>query len=53
MAEKALSKIDLLRNCKAHSTTIISLTDEQMFAKLGIQITSDPVFANTNLYYNM
>ena len=53
MAEKALSKIDLLKNCKAHSTTIISLTDEQMFSKLGIQITSDPVFANTNLYYNM
>ena len=53
MAEKALSKIDLLKNCKAHSTTIISLTDEQMFAKLGIQITCDPVFANTNLYYNM
>ena len=53
MAEKALSKIDLLKNCKAHSTTIISLADEQMFAKLGIQITSDPVFPNTNLYYNM
>lgn len=53
MAEKALSKIDMLKNCKAHSTTIMSNIDEQMFCKLGIEITSDPVFSNNNLYYNL
>lgn len=53
MAEKALSKIDMLKNCKAHSTTVMSNIDEQMFCKLGIEITSDPVFSNSDLYYNL
>ncbi len=51
MAEKALSKIDMLKNCKAHSTTIMNSTDEQMFCRLGIEITTDAVFSNNNLYY--
>ncbi|MBF1050768.1 MAG: DUF1846 domain-containing protein [Peptostreptococcaceae bacterium] len=53
MAEKAMTQIDKLMNCKAHSTTIMSNADEQMFRKLGIQVTSDPVFASNNLYYNI
>ena len=31
----------------------MSNADEQMFRKLGIQVTSDPVFASNNLYYNI
>ena len=53
MAEKAMTQIDKLMNSKAHSTTIMSSADEQMFRKLGIQVTSDPVFASNNLYYNI
>lgn len=53
MAEKAMLQIDKLAHCKAHSTTIMNSEDEDTFRKLGIQVTSDPVFVNTNLYYNM
>ncbi|RDY21928.1 DUF1846 domain-containing protein [Criibacterium bergeronii] len=53
MAEKALSKIKNLRFCKAHSTCIISSSDEQMFSKLGVDVTCDPVFADNNLFYNL
>ena len=52
MAQRALSSINKLRFSKAHSTCIISSGDEQMFYKLGIDVTCDPVFAGDNLFYN-
>lgn len=51
-AQVAMEKLRELRDCKAHSTTILSLSNEETFRKLGIDITSDAEFANDNLYYS-
>ena len=50
-ASLALSKLDNLKNAQAHSTTILNSKDEQLFAKLEIDVTADPVFATDKLYY--
>ena len=51
-AQVAMDKLTELRNCRAHSTTILSLSNEETFRKLGIDITSDAEYATDNLYYN-
>lgn len=48
----ALNKLEDLRNLEAHSTTILNRGDEQVLRKLGVNVTSDPVFFSTSLYYN-
>ena len=51
-AQVAMDKLTELRDCRAHSTTILSLSNEETFRKLGIDITSDAEYATDNLYYN-
>lgn len=51
-AQQALSKLDEMRNLKAHSTTIMNNYDEKFYFGLDISITSDPKFNNKNLFYN-
>ena len=51
MAQVAMEKLDLLKGCQAHATTILSINDEQTFRKLGIDITCDPEYPTENLYY--
>lgn len=51
-AQVALDKLVMLKGCQAHSTTILSRSDEQTFRKLGIDITSDAEYPTSNLYYN-
>lgn len=53
MAQVALEKLTKLKGCQAHSTTILSTSDEQIFRKLGIDITCDPEYPSQNLFYNM
>lgn len=53
MAQVALSKIGQLKGCQLHSTTILSTGDEQIFRKLGVDVTCDPEFASEHLFYNM
>jgi len=52
MAQVAMQKLALLKGTQAHSTTILSTTDEQTFRKLGIDVTSDPEYSSESLYYN-
>lgn len=52
MAQVALSKLTSLKGCQAHSTTIISNSDEQTFRRLEIDVTCDPEYQSQNLYYN-
>lgn len=49
-AKKALAKLTELKNCDAHSTYILPSSEENTLKKLGINVTSDPVFANNNLF---
>lgn len=53
MAQVALEKLTKLKGCQAHSTTILSSGDEQIFRKLGIDVTCDPEYPSQNLFYNM
>lgn len=51
-AQVALEKLAMLKGCQAHSTTILSGSDDQVLRKLGIDVTSDPEFQSESLYYN-
>ena len=51
-AKRAIDKLSKLKDCQAHSTSILGKTDDQLMRKLGIEITCDPVFPTENLYYN-
>ena len=50
-AEAAAEKLSLLRGCRAHCTAILSDRDEQSLKALGIDVTCDPEYVTTNLYY--
>ncbi|WP_448821820.1 DUF1846 domain-containing protein [Cetobacterium sp.] len=52
MAQAALDQLPILKGAQLHSTTILGKGDEQTLRKLGIDVTSDPVFPTENLYYN-
>jgi uncharacterized protein (UPF0371 family) len=53
VAQAAMEKLVLLKGCQAHSTTILSNTDEQTFKKLGIDVTCDPEYSSESLFYNV
>ncbi len=47
----ALDKLKELRDVEAHSSHIFSLSDEQTFRELGINLTSEPEYPTSNLYF--
>ena len=51
-AEVAASKLACLRGCKAHCTAILSDRDEQTLRSLGLDVTCDPEYLTTNLYFS-
>lgn len=51
MAQVAMEKLELLKGCQAHSTTILGGNDDQTFRKLGIDISCDPEYPTENLFY--
>jgi len=50
-AAEAMSKLNLLRGCEAHSTVILSQVDEDVFRKLGIRLTCEPHYYTKKLYH--
>lgn len=52
LAQKALDQLPNLRGCQLHSTVIPPHVDEKIFRKLGIEATSEPVYASKRVYYN-
>ncbi len=50
-AEAAATKLADLRGCRAHCTAILSDRDELSLQSLGIDVTSDPEYVTTNLYF--
>jgi uncharacterized protein (UPF0371 family) len=53
MAQLALKRLHMFDGCQAHSATMMGDEDERIFRELGIDATSDPVFASNNLFYDM
>ncbi len=50
-AALAMEQLSKLRGCEAHSTVILSRVDENIFHKLGINITSEPQYQSKKLYH--
>ena len=51
VARKALGCLEKLAHCDAHSTVILSPTDESTLKKLGIQLTCEPQYQTKALYH--
>lgn len=50
-ARRALDCLGGVRFCDAHSTVILSQTDESVLKKLGIQMTCEPFYQTKKLYH--
>ena len=50
-AKLAFDNLNKLKGCEVHTTHILSKEDEEIYRKLGINLTSDPVFKSKELYY--
>jgi uncharacterized protein (UPF0371 family) len=50
-AAKAVTMLEQLKGCRAHCTAILSDRDEQTLQSMGIDVTCDPEYVTTNLYY--
>ena len=51
IAAKAMSELVNLRGSEAHSTVILPAEDENVFRKLGVNVTFDPVYQHKKLYH--
>ncbi len=50
-AELAMQQLQNLRGCEAHSTVILSQVDENVFRKLGINLTCEAKYGTQKLYH--
>ncbi len=50
-AALAMEQLPRLKNCEAHSTVILSRVDENVFQKLGINLTCEPKYQTKKLYH--
>lgn len=50
-AEIAMEQLSQLRGCQIHSTVILSQVDENVFKKLGANVTCEPVYQTHRLYH--
>ena len=51
-AELAMQQLGNLAHSEAHSSVILSPVDEKTFKKLGVNITSEPVYQSKKLYHS-
>ena len=51
IAKKALDALGKLKHCEAHSTVILSQVDEELFHKLGMNLTCEPVYGGNKLFH--
>src|SRR5574344_607609 len=50
-AKRAMEKLAMLRGCEVHSSVILSQVDMGVFRKLGVNLTSEPVYQTKKLYH--
>ena len=50
-ARKALSQLPKLRGCQVHTSVMLSDVDIKVFKKLGVELTSEPVYEHKKLYH--
>ena len=51
MAGYAIDQLDKLRGCEAHSSVILARVDEELFKKIGVNITFEPRYQAKKLYH--
>ena len=51
-AKRALSQLSNLRGLDVHSSVILSQVDINIFRKLGVNLTTEPVYQTNSLYHN-
>ncbi len=51
-ARVAMEQLPKLKGCEAHSTVLLSSVDEQMFKRLGIQLTCEPRYEQEDRMYH-
>ena len=52
IAAKAMEQLNQLKGCEVHSTVMLSTADEQTFKKLGMHLTCEPKYEETNRMYH-
>jgi len=50
-AELAMNQLKKLRGCEAHASVIPSHVDENVFRKLGVNLTCEPTYQTNRLYH--
>jgi len=50
-AQLALEQLPKLKGCEAHSSVILSQVDEQVFKKLGMNLTCEPKYETKKMYH--
>ena len=51
MAALAMEQLPKLKGCQAHVSVIVSNVDKNIFNKLGMNLTCEPVYASKKLYH--
>ena len=51
VAKKALDQLPKLRGCQVHTSVMLSDVDIKVFHKLGVELTSEPVYEHKKLYH--
>ena len=50
-AAKCMEQLKSLRGCEAHSSVILSQVDDNIFKKLGVNLTCEPIYQTKKLYH--
>ena len=50
-AKAALDCLPMLKNCEAHSSVIVSHVDSNIFRKLALNLTCEPVYETKKLFH--
>ena len=51
VAAKAMEQLPKLKGCQAHISVIVSNVDSNVYRKLGLNLTCEPVYATKKLYH--
>ena len=49
-AQKALDQLSKLKGCQAHTSVMLSNVDIHTFQRLGVELTSEPIFEHNKIY---
>ena len=50
-AARAMDQLDKLSGCEAHASVILSRVDENLFQRLGVNISYEPVYQTGKLFH--